>query len=225
MELDDLKSAWQQVAQELQTQKRITATLVAERDSMRLERALRPLFTWQVVQIVIGVLLAGIGGQFWVPRTDEAVLFASGLIVHGYGIALIINGIWVVRRYRAIDFSAPVVTLQRGVARLERSYIISGWMLGLPWWLLWIPMAIVAMTLLGIDVLRGDSSAWLAPNIFVGIVGMVMTVVAYLWARRSTRPGVRERLARLVRGASLDQAQALLADIEAFEHPTGENAS
>ena len=217
MELDDLKSAWQQVAHELQTQKRLTDSLVAEQNSRRLERALLPLFIWQVVQIVVGVFLAAVGGQFWVPRMDEPVMLVSGLIVHAYGIALILNGIRVILRYREIDFGAPVVTLQKGVAQLERSYVISGWILGLPWWLLWIPMAIVLLSLIGVDVVRGDASAWLLPNIIVGTIGMAMTVVAYLWARGSTRPGVRERLGRLVRGANLARAQALLADIEAFE--------
>jgi len=225
MELDDLRSAWQQVTQELQAQKRVTDKLLSERAGRGLERTLRPLFNWQVVQILIGILLAGVGGQFWVPRMGEPILFASGLIVHAYGVALIINGIRVVMRYREIDFGAPVMTLQKSVARLERSYVISGWILGLPWWLLWIPMAIVLLTWIGIDVLRGDASGWLLPNILVGIAGMALTLAFYFWARGSTRPGVRKRLARLVRGASLDRAQALLADIESFEQPTGQAAT
>lgn len=220
MELDDLKSAWQQVTQELEAQKRVTDKLLTERTSRRLEDALRPLFTWQVVQIGVGVLLASIGGQFWVARTGEAVLLASGLTVHAYGIALIINGIRVVMRYREIDFGAPVTTLQKHVAQLERSYVISGWILGLPWWLLWIPLAIVLLTLMGVDVLQGDASGWLVPNIVAGLCGMVLTLVAYFWARGSTQPGARERLARMVRGASLDRAQALLADVESFESAT-----
>ena len=223
MELDELKSAWQSVVQEQQTLKHVTATLVAERNRSRLERVLTPLFKWQVAQIVMGVVLAGVGGQFWIPRMDEPVLFASGLIVHAYGIALIINGLRVVLRYREIDFSAPVIALQRSVARLERSYVISGWILGLPWWLLWIPMAIVLMTLIGVDVWRGEASGWLTVNIVVGLIGMGITVAAYFWARRSTRPGVQKRLGRLVRGASLDQAQALLAEVDAFGPATEQN--
>lgn len=219
MELDDLKSTWQQLEHELEAQRRITTALVAEGNSRRLERHLRTLFTWQVVQIVVGVLLAAIGGQFWVPRMDEPILFVSGLIVHAYGIALIINGCRVVLRYRQIDFGAPVTALQKSIAQLEHSYVISGWILGLPWWLLWIPIAIVAMTLFGVDVLRGDAAGWLTANIVGGLIGMGLTVVAYFWAKRSTRPGVRARLARLVRGASLQRARELLADIEAFERP------
>lgn len=217
MELDDLKPAWQRLERELSEQKRMTSALLAERASARVESALRPLFNWQVLQILIGFVLASLGARFWLPRMDQALLMVSGIIVHAYGIALIINGIHVVLRLREIDYSAPVTTLQRRVARLERSYVLSGWILGLPWWLLWIPVGLVVITLAGIDLSRVPPESWLPANIVFGLVGMALTVVGYRWARRSSRPRVRERLARMVSGASIDRAKRLLADVERFE--------
>lgn len=221
MELDDLKPAWQRMERELRAQRRITLTLLAERASSRVEASLKPLFNWQVFQIIVGIGLAGLGAQFWLPRMDQTLLLVSGIIVHVYGVALIINGINVVMRIKEIDYGAPVTTLQKRVARLERGYVLSGWILGLPWWLLWIPVALILLTLAGIDVSSAPAENWLPANIVVGVLGMVLTVVGFHWARRSSRPGVRARVERMASGASIDKAKRLLADIERFEQDAG----
>jgi len=217
MELDDLRETWQRMERELQSQKRISTDLLAERFSSRIEASLKPLFNWQILQIIIGIGLAALAGQFWVPRMDQTLLLVAGIIVHIYGVALIINGIRILMRLKEIDYGASVTTLQKRIARLERSYIQSGWILGLPWWLLWIPMALVLLTLAGIDLSRIPPENWLPANIAVGVIGMLLTVVGFHWARRSKRPGMRARVDRMVSGASIDGAKRLLVDVERFE--------
>lgn len=217
MELNELKQAWQSMEQELQAQKRISAKLLAERTSSGLEASLRPLFRWQVVQIVIGVCLSALAGQFWVARADQTSLLVAGIIVHIYAIALIINGARVLMRFKEIDFSAPVTTLQRRVARLERTYVRSGWILGLPWWVLWIPVSLMLLELIGIDISRAPASSWMPGSIAFGVLGMLLTVIGFQWARRSTRPGVRERVERMASGVNIDKAKRLLADVERLE--------
>lgn len=220
MELDDLKPAWQRLERELRAQQRITTALLTERATSRVEASLKPLLYWQLIQIFIGIALATIAGQFWVPRIDQPLLLVSGVIVHIYGAGLIIAGIRVATLIKDIDYAAPVTELQRRVARLERSYVVAGWILGLPWWLLWIPMAMMLLTMAGIDVSGIPAGAWLPVNIIAGFVGMILTVAGYQWARRSSRPGMRARIARMVSGASIDRAKRLLADVERFERET-----
>ena len=217
MELDDLKPAWQRLESELRAQQRMTAALLTERATSRVEDSLRPLFNWQVIQIVIGIGLAALAGQFWVPRMDQTLMLVSGVIVHVYALGLIVAGIRVVTLIKDIDYGAPVMSLQKRIARLERSYVRAGWILGLPWWLLWIPMALMFLTMAGIDLSRVPAENWLPANIVVGIVGMILTVAGFQWARRTSRPGVQARIARMVSGASIDRAKRLLADIERFE--------
>ncbi|MFK8014654.1 MAG: hypothetical protein AB8G17_04380 [Gammaproteobacteria bacterium] len=217
MELDELKQTWQRVEQELASQRRVTARLLAQNTSSGIESSLKPLLNWQVFQIIAGIVLAGLAAHLWIPRMDHKLLLVSGLIVHIYGIALIINGIRVVLRLKEIDYGAPVTTLQKRIARLERSYVVSGWILGLPWWLLWIPMSLLIMALAGVDLSGIATQTWLPANILFGVLGMVLTTAGYHWARRSPRPGLNERLDRLVSGASIDNAKRLLADINQFE--------
>ena len=217
MELNELKQKWQSMEQELQAQKRITAKLLAERTSSGLEASLRPLFRSQVLQIVVGVVLAALAGQFWVARVEQTPLLVAGIVVHVYAIALIINGVRVILRFKEIDFSAPVTILQRRVAQLEHTYVRSGWILGLPWWVLWIPVALMVLEFFGIDISRVPAESWMPGSIAFGVAGMLLTVIVFRWARRSTRPGVRERVERMASGVSIDKAKRLLVDIERFE--------
>lgn len=220
MELDDLKLAWQQMDKELRTQRKITVALLADRNSANLADSLRPLFNWQVFQVILGVCLAGASAQFWLARLDQPLFFVSGVILHAYAIALIVNGARVLLRLKEIDYSAPVTLVQKRVARLEHSYVVSGWILGLPWWLLWIPVAIMLLTIIGVDLSRVPVGNWLPANIFVGVVGMILTVIGFRWASRSSRPGLKARMERMVRGASIENARRVLNDIERFEQET-----
>ncbi len=217
MELDELKTAWQQMDQELQKQQRITAALVAERTALLVETSLKPLFRWQVFQILVGIVFISMGSSFWVDHLGETVLFASGVIVHIYGIALIANAAWVITRIKTIDYGASVTELQKRVAKLEKSYVISGWILGLPWWFMWLPVAIVLLTSLGVDITRVPAENWLPINLVICAVGAALTLCWYAWARRSKKPGVRERLERSERGASIENARRAIADVERFE--------
>jgi hypothetical protein len=217
MELDDLKPAWQRLEQDLELQKRITERLLSEQRSTRVEASLKPLLVWQVLQIIAGIALAMVAAQAWLTHRAGTLQFVSGLVVHVYAVALIIGGARIVQLLLDIDYAAPVVELQRRIAQLERSYITSGWILGLPWWLLWIPVSLVLLEQVGIDVSSVPPSAWLPANVIICSVGMLLTVVGYQWARRSTKPGVAKRLERMVSAASIVRAKQALADIERFE--------
>ena len=217
MELDELKSSWQQMEQELQRQQRITSALLAERTSSLVESSLKPLFRWQVFQILVGVLFIIVGSKFWATHIGDTALFASGVIVHVYGIALIANAAWVITRIKTIDYGASVTELQKRVAKLEQSYIVSGWILGLPWWFLWIPVAVVLVTSIGVDITAAPPDGWLRINILIGLVGITLTVAGYFWAKNSNIPAVRERFDRSMRVASIDRARQAIADVERFE--------
>lgn len=217
MELDDLKGAWQRLEQQLESQQRLSTALLAEHRASRLQAALRPLFWWQVVQLVTGVALASLAARFWLSHLETTVLVASGIVVHVYAVLLIVNGARVLLRLGAIDYGAPVTVTQKQVAQLERTYVVSGWVLGLPWWLLWIPVSLMLLQTAGIDVLSGGASGWLTANIIVGVVGMLATVALVLWARRSSRPGVRAYVDRIMAGATITNARQHLEQIEQFE--------
>jgi len=217
MELDDMKGAWQHVDAGLGPMERMELFQRAEQAGGRMQSSLRPLLGWQWVQLAAGVVLALVAGLFWTRHTDQALLLGSGLVLHAYGIALIVHGARVVWRLQQLDYSAPVTTLQRDLAGLERSYVRSGWMLSLPWWVLWVPFLLVGMQLVGVDVAEASLDAWLLANMGVGVLGMLLTVAVFRWAHRSTRPGFRERLVAFSRVESIERARQALVEVERFE--------
>lgn len=217
MNLDELKPAWNELERRVIAQQTVIDELLLKQTSRDVQKSIKPLMFGQIAQIVIGVALAGLGAQFWIPRTGISLFLVSGLITHLYGVALIINGIRVLRKVLAVDFSSPVLVVQKGIAEIESTYVTSGWVLGLPWWLLWIPISIVVLTFAGIDLLRVEPSTWLIPNIVIGVLGMVATVFGYRYLRSTANPEIQSRLDRMVAGASIQEAKARLADFEQFE--------
>ena len=172
--------------------------------------------------IVLGYVFFYYPQRFLEDPTFLIRIWDGGMAFHGGLLGVAAAMLWYALRtqrtfFQVADFGAPLVTLQRRIAKLERTYVLSGWVLGLPWWLLWIPMAIVGLTLGGIDIFRNAPSGWILINVLVGVAGMLATVGIYRWARRSPNERIRAKVLRLTRGEHLDRANLLLRDLEAFE--------
>jgi hypothetical protein len=72
-----------------------------------------------------------------------------------------------------IDVAAPIIETQEHMARLHRIKLVSAWMLGASWWVLWLPFMAVAVRLLwGADMLVPIGiSAWLLTTLASGVAG------------------------------------------------------
>ena len=217
MELDDLKTTWNRLEQRLSVQETAVDRLVTERAGREVRSQIRPVLLAQIAQLILGVALAGLGAQFWIPRTDVAMHLISGLVTHAYGVALIVASIRVMIRTMSIDFGAPVVSVQKGVARIEQALITHGWILGLPWWLLWIPISVVCLTLGGVDLLSPEMNGWVWQSIVVGVLGMLGTIIGYRTLRQKADPEMHSRLDLLVTCASIQSAKSHLAELERFQ--------
>src|SRR3546814_5478791 len=114
--------------------------------------------------------------------------------MHVYGIAVIIFGGVMLGRISRIDFSTPVLNLQKQLASVRRQYVIGGMCVGLPWWLLWVPCAmLVFMALFGADFYRNAPAVvWI--NLGVGVLGLLATWAFHRWSRHPNRPQLAKRL-------------------------------
>src|SRR3546814_4323881 len=112
--------------------------------------------------------------------------------MHVYGIAVIIFGGVMLGRISRIDFSTPVLNLQKQLASVRRQYVIGGMCVGLPWWLLWVPCAmLVFMALFGADFYRNAPAVvWI--NLGVGVLGLLAT-----WARSEEHTSELQSLMRI----------------------------
>ena len=214
MELDELKAAWTTLGQRLDAQAALSLHVYKEGKFDRMRRGLRPLAWGQAIQIVIGVLIAVWGASFCIDHRAVSHLLIAGLLVHAAGISMIVLGALMETRIASIDYSAPVLTIQRQLAQLRKVYVRGGLAIGLPWWLLWIPFLMVLLGYAGVDLyVHAPSVIWIGTAI--GVMGLLATWAFVRFA--GNRPQLAERLARNVAGGSINRAQAQLDEIARFE--------
>ena len=215
MELDDMKAAWLELDRRLDTQAALNLHMFKEGKLDRLRRGLRPLVWGQSIQIAIGALIAMWGGGFWFDHRDVPHLLIAGLIVHAAGISMIALGALMQVLIARIDYSAPVLAIQRQLAQLRKVYVRAGIANGLPWCVLWVPFTIVALkSVFGPDLyLNAPQMVWI--NAGFGIVLILGTLAFVRWA--GGHPRVARRLDRFAAGRSIVRAQACLDEIARFE--------
>ncbi len=221
MELDELKSAWQSLDRRLAQQNSLNLQLFRDSKLDQARARLRPLHWGQIIQIIAGALLILMATTFWTQHREVTHLLIAGLIVHAYGVLMIVLGartLWLVNQ---IDYAAPVIAIQKQLAQLRGFYILNGLWAGLPWWLLWMPfMMMFFMGAFGADVYANAPSV-IYGGAAVGIVGLLATWWLHRWSRDPRRPRLAKFVHDSVTGASLRRAQAQLDEIARFEHEHG----
>jgi len=215
-ELDDLKSTWQTLSRNLERQHALTLHQFRETKRTRFRSGFRWLVIGQILQIVCGVLLAVFAARFWSAHLGVIHAMVYGISLHAYGVMLIIFAGRDLELIRRLDYSAPVVELQKQVAALRKWHVRSAWWFGVTGCLIWIPFILAIAYSAGADIwLRNPGVVgWLVVS---GLVPVALLVGVVLWSRR---PGER-KLARILEessvGRSVNRAQALVDEIAQFE--------
>ena len=215
MELDEMKSAWQSLDARLGTQAALNLHLLRENKMDRIRRGLRPLVVGQVLQIVFGAGLALLGGSFWPDHRDVPHLFIAGVLVHLYGVLAIAGGAITIGHVRRIDHAGPVVELQRRLAQLRRVYVVSGLVVGLAWWFVWMPILMVVFGHLGVDLYRHAPSV-IGWGTAIGVAGLLLTYGFARWARNPKRPAMARAVDESLAGGSITKAQRFVDELEQF---------
>lgn len=216
-DLDDLKATWQTLSQKLDRQHAFALQQVREKKLTRFRGGFRLLVTGQIFQIIAGALLALWGGSFWVDHLGVLHLMIEGILIHVYGLMLIIfasRDLFLVRQF---DYAAPVLTLQKQIGDLRAWHRIAALWFGLTGCFIWIPALLMIFQKLGADV-------WLHhPEVIGWFLLSALVSLAIFWGviAFSRRPG-RERFARSLEnstaGWSVQRAESLLEEIERFEN-------
>ncbi|MGN6111660.1 MAG: serine/threonine protein kinase [Luteimonas sp.] len=213
MELDDFKAAWRTIDARLQRQHALDLHRFREEKLQRMRAGMRPLFWGQLLQALFGAGIALLAFALWSTHPRAAAVIVAGVIVHAYGIACIIGAGSVLAAMAKLDNAAPVLDIQKQLSRVRKAYVVSGLVLGLPWWFLWIPFVMVLAGLLGIDVFA-RAPGFIYASVAVGAAGMLGTWWVYRWSRRPARA---RALDDALSGASLRRARAQLEELERFE--------
>ncbi len=213
MESEDLKTAWQSLDRQLQQHNRINLALLRDTRIDKARRGLRPLLVGQTLQGVLGVGLILLGLACWSRNVDVPGLFASGIALHAFGVLTVAMAALTIGLAAAIDYSAPVLVIQKQMARLLRFYTVNSNLCGAPWWVAWVLVVIAFAGLGGVDA-AAPTPTWILVSLVLGVVGTLAT-----WGWTLLR-GARTRDASAPcadGGDGIRCSQRLLDEISSFE--------
>lgn len=224
MELDDLKQALTRLDKRFEAQAAVDLAYARRETRNRAADGLRPLARGMIGLIVTGGITALLGvltwhGSAFSPGGVSGHIgpFVSGILFHVYGVAMIMFGVIVRVLIANIDWAAPVVSIQRRLAKVRRAYVLAGIVIGLTWCVLWMPAMVMAFFLLfGADIVAPSPGTWL----WLGASGlglMALVGLFYLWAHVAGRTSITDGFARAFAGERLNAVQDDLVAIASFE--------
>jgi len=221
MELEELKRSWLEFEQRIETRLATRVSRDADawnhRQRDRVRRGLWPLFWGQIALMAFGVVMILMAVAYWSANLGVAHRMAVGVLFHVYGVVVIIMAGITLGRMSRIDYTDRVVVIQQRLKDLRRWYVRCGAMVGLPWWLLWMPFIHLVFDLLGADFLGNTSPLFLWTNIGVGVLGLIGTYLFHRWLHQPGREQIAARFDDNAAGKSLTRARNLLADLESSE--------
>jgi hypothetical protein len=218
MELDDLQRRWLEQDAKFDLVLKLTRRLlqqpVLDRAAARTRRLGIGLWFELVMNLAALVLLGGIQAA---PLPHPGPFIARSVLQLA-AIALVVVSIRQLVALSKLDYSAPIVTIQRRMEALRRERLrATQWTLvAAP--LLWTPLFIVAMkALLNVDAVSALGVPYVAANLAVGAV----VIVAAIWlsrrhAERMSRAPLVQRLMRHLAGSNLAAASGYLESIDEF---------
>ncbi|MBC7990963.1 MAG: hypothetical protein H7Y19_15475 [Luteimonas sp.] len=214
MDLDELKQAWQTLDKRLEQQTAINRHLFIESRVDKAKARLRPLLVGQLIQLAAGIALTMFFAQFWIAHTDSMTLLLSGLLMHAWSVLLVVSAVMELLLITRLNYAAPVLTIQRTLAYLRTWRTRMAPWLGLPFWLLWMPlMAVVFQSLFGVEM--HANVFWC--GIPIGIAGLLATLWFHRWSHRPERHHLGAAIDAGSAGHSVTRAQAFLDEIASFE--------
>ena len=214
--LDDLKTAWQALDRKLERQHTLALHQFKETKLASLRGGFRPLVAGQTIQTIIGLMLALFAGSFWFDHIGTPHLMICGLMLHAFGVMMMVFAIRDLALIHGIDYDAPVLAIQKQLAELRAWRLRAGVWFAVAGCLIWAPGLLVLFYLVGADlwVHKPVVVYWYIASSFL-CLGLSYGLL--WWSRR---PG-QERLAKYLKdssaGKSVTRAQEMVAEIERFE--------
>ncbi|HLY01502.1 MAG TPA: hypothetical protein VKR56_03295 [Candidatus Cybelea sp.] len=218
MELEELKSQWNQSNRKLEASTRLNTLLFAQWNLRKADTSLNQLarrITFDLVVNLIGIVLLG---WFAADHAGEPRFIVPAALLDLYAIALLVAGARHLFEVRSLDYDEPVVAIQSRLQRFRLARIrATMWtLLFAP--LMWVPLLIVASRgLFGVDLYAAASPAWLAANAIFGLAVIPLAIaVAKRYGSRLARATPMRFLADEIAGRSLAAALDDLAAIRRF---------
>lgn len=199
------------VSATLEQQELAGRMLLTRRQLMgRVEDSLWPLFRGQLIQILLGIALIVIGALCWAPNLHILHKAVSGIIVHVYGLIMIISAAVVCSRIKRIDYAKPVTEIRQKLNKVRSAYLSVAALIGFPWWLMWIPLCVAT----GFDMVMHPSCFY--PSVVIGAIALIICETLYVKVLLSDSVSAESWKQRLS-GNSIPAAMKELDEIQATQ--------
>lgn len=213
MELDDFKATWRALDAKLAHHERLQLALLREHGLDRVRRGLRPLVFGQWLQLLLGVALTMLGIACWSRNVHVPGLLATGITLHAFGVLTAVMAGLTLGLVGALDYSAPVLKIQKQMARLLKLNTLNSNLCGTPWWIMWVLVVLGVAGLERHDPAAG-TPAWISISLALGLCGLLAT---WAWAARR-RPDVGDPYRDRCDGFDgIRRGRRLLEEIADFE--------
>lgn len=216
MELNELKSTWQILEKALERGNQLSMAMLRQQKLDAAQRSLRPLKLNQAFQVFVGVLFIILAALLWSTKPTAISVILGGIAIQAYGIGCVITAGIVFSSLSRIDYAAPVVEVQSGLANVRRAYGICVLVAGLSWWFLWMPLLMLLAGLAHVNLYaHAPSVIWI--GMAVGIVGSLGMYWMYIYSRKSSNMQLRQFIEHATFGRSLQKALQQLNEVRKFE--------
>ncbi|MFK7766892.1 MAG: serine/threonine protein kinase [Mariniblastus sp.] len=192
----------------LQQQETAARLLLSRRELLdRVKASLRFLRNGQIIQIFVGVALILIGAMCWTQNIGIVHRVVCGVVLHVYGVGVIAAAAHVCTRIGRMDYSQPVSKVREMLDRVRKAYLITGPVIGFPWWLMWLPLAVA----IGFDAVLHPNCLWV--SLATGIPGLVISLWLYLRVLNSNKASAKKWQKEFA-GDGISRAYQILEEIE-----------
>jgi hypothetical protein len=220
MDLQDLKNRWAEYDRKLEGSLRLNTRLLREVNLSRVDSALKRLSRLLVFELLVDLGAVVALGMFIAGHAGEVRFLAPALLLGVCAVAFVIRSIRQLTALHSLDYSAPVVAIQKQLTalRIERIRVTKWVLLLSP--LLWTPLLIVALEgLLGVDAYLFLDGSWLAANLLFGLAFIpLMLWAARRFASRWQGSPLVQSLMDDLAGRSLVAATGFLSELSRFEN-------
>ena len=185
----------------------------------RTSSALDRLFRSILVELLINVAAIGLLGLFMANHIGEPEFLAPAIVLDLFAISLIVDGGRQLAALGSVDYSAPIVVIQKKLEtlRIQRIRTAKWTLLLAP--LLWMPLLIVTLEgVFGVNAYAELDRGWLAVNLLTSVAVIPLMVWASRrYADRLQRSPLVKRLMNDLAGRNLRKAEAFLEKLARFE--------
>lgn len=215
MELDEMMQAWQQLNQRLDRQQALHLRLFREGRLDKLRHGLRPLLWGQSIQLGFGVLFMLLGTACWSGHLDVVHRVVLGAMVQVFGILLVAFAARVLYLVLEIDYTAPVLRIQRRLAQLRTWRVrVEAPVFAVVGSFIWIPLFLLEIQWeVGVDIW----SRWPGLVGWLVLCGWVSVALGLLVVLLAWWTGRMRWIADNAAGKAVRKAERILEEIARFE--------